>query len=299
MEESNPVDALEGTVATTQVVSAIAEVRTAVRKARSQALTIGLVPTMGALHAGHATLIRAARAETGFVIVSIFVNPTQFGPNEDLSRYPRTFEADQQLCAAEGTDLIFAPTPAEMYPPDSRTFVEVTGMQDELCGASRPGHFRGVATVVLKLFNIATPDVAYFGQKDAQQARIIQQIVRDLNLPINVRICPIVREEDGLALSSRNRYLNPVQRRQAVVLYQALEEARRAIQAGERDSERIQRILAKRVAGTAEALLDYAAVVDANSLRPVSFLQGSVLIALAVKFGETRLIDNVLLEIKV
>jgi pantoate--beta-alanine ligase len=292
------VDALEGTVATTQVVSTIAEVRTAVQKARSQALTIGLVPTMGALHAGHASLIRAARAEAGFVIVSIFVNPTQFGPNEDLSRYPRTFEADQQLCAAEGTDLIFAPTPAEMYPPDSRTFVEVTGMQDELCGASRPGHFRGVATVVLKLFNIATPDVAYFGQKDAQQARIIQQIVRDLNLPINVRICPIVREEDGLALSSRNRYLNPVQRRQAVVLYQALEEARRAIQAGERDSERIQRILAKRVAGTAEALLDYAAVVDANSLRPVSFLQGSVLIALAVKFGETRLIDNVKLEIK-
>ncbi len=269
------MDALEGTVATTQVVGAIAEVRTAVRKARSQALTIGLVPTMGALHAGHASLIRAARAETGFVIVSIFVNPTQFGPNEDLSRYPRTFEADQQLCAAEGTDLIFAPTPAEMYPP-----------------------FRGVATVVLKLFNIATPDVAYFGQKDAQQARIIQQMARDLDLSITVRICPIVREEDGLALSSRNRYLNPVQRRQAVVLYQALEEARRAIKAGERDAERIQQMLAKRVAGTAGALLDYAAVVDANSLRPVSLLEGSVLIALAVKFGETRLIDNFQLEIK-
>lgn len=292
------MDALEETVATTRVVGAITEVRTAVQKARSQGLTIGHVPTMGALHAGHASLIRAARAETGFVIVSIFVNPTQFGPNEDLSRYPRTFEADKQLCAAEGTDLIFAPTLAEMYSPHSRTFVEVTGLQDQLCGASRPGHFRGVATVVLKLFNIATPDLAYFGQKDAQQARIIQQVVRDLDLSLTVRVCPIVREEDGLALSSRNRYLNPVERRQAVVLYQALEEARRAIQAGERDAERIQRILAKRVAGTAGAWLDYAAVVDANSLRRVSLLEGSVLIALAVKFGETRLIDNVQLEIK-
>jgi pantoate--beta-alanine ligase len=292
------VNVLAGTVAATQVVSAIAEVRTTVQKARSQALTIGLVPTMGALHAGHASLIRAARAETGLVIVSIFVNPTQFGPNEDLNRYPRTFEADKHLCAAEGTDLIFAPTLAEMYPPHSRTFVEVTGLQDELCGASRPGHFRGVATVVLKLFNIATPDVAYFGQKDAQQAHIIQQMVRDLDLSISVRICPIVREEDGLALSSRNRYLNPVERRQAVVLYQALEEARRAIEAGERDAERIQRILANRVAGIRGALLDYAAVVDANSLRRVSLLEGSVLIALAVKFGETRLIDNFQLEIK-
>ncbi|MFL5242041.1 MAG: pantoate--beta-alanine ligase [Gemmataceae bacterium] len=278
-----------------KVVIGIEDVRSAIREARSQGLTIGYVPTMGALHAGHASLIRAARAETGFVVVSIFVNPTQFGPTEDLGRYPRAFEADERLCAAERTDLIFAPTAAEMYPSGFRTSVAVTGLQDALCGASRPGHFQGVATVVLKLFNIVTPDFAYFGQKDAQQARILQQMVRDLNLPINLRICPIVREEDGLALSSRNRYLSPTQRRQAVVLYQALQDARTAIDSGEQDGEIIRQNLVKRVTRTPGAVLDYAAVVDADCLQPVTRIQGTILIALAVRFGETRLIDNILI----
>src|SRR5262249_19807997 len=187
-------------------------------------------------HEGHASLIRAARAETGFVVVSVFVNPTQFGPNEDLSRYPRPWENDLETCRRERVDLVFRPEPATMYPPGYRTFVEVTGLQDVLCGASRPGHFRGVATVVLKLFNLVHPNVAYFGQKDAQQVRIIQQMVRDLDVPVAVRVCPTVREPDGLALSSRNRYLDPDQRRRAVVLYQSLEDVRRRVEAGERDA---------------------------------------------------------------
>jgi pantoate--beta-alanine ligase len=278
------------------LATTIPQTRTAVTAARAAGQTIGLVPTMGALHAGHASLIRAARAETGFVVVSIFVNPTQFGPNEDLNRYPRTFEADRELCQAEGADLIFLPSPAEMYPPDYRTYVEVTGLQDGLCGSDRPGHFRGVATVVLKLFTIVTPDLAYFGQKDAQQARIIEQMTRDLNLPLRIRTCPIVREPDGLALSSRNRYLNPTERRHAVVLYQALQEAEQAINQGERNPATLQQALIKRVAQTPNAVLDYAALVDAHTLQPVTTLQGKVLIALAVKFGSTRLIDNLVVS---
>jgi pantoate--beta-alanine ligase len=278
------------------LTTTIPATRAAITAARAAGKTIGLVPTMGALHAGHASLIRAARAETGFVVVSIFVNPTQFGPNEDLSRYPRTFDADRELCQAEGADLIFLPSPAEMYPPNYHTFVEVTGLQDGLCGTSRPGHFRGVATVVLKLFNIVTPDLAYFGQKDAQQARIIEQMTADLNLPLRIRTCPIVREPDGLALSSRNRYLNPTDRRHAVVLYQALREAEQAIAAGERSAETIRQLLTQRVQATPGAQLDYAALVEAQSLQPVTTLQGKTLIALAVKFGSTRLIDNIVVS---
>jgi pantoate--beta-alanine ligase len=274
------------------VVERIAAVRAAVAEARRRGRTVGLVPTMGALHEGHASLIRAARAESGFVVVSIFVNPTQFGPNEDFHRYPRPLEHDLDVCAREGTDLVFHPSVEEMYPPGFRTFAEVTELQDGLCGASRPGHFRGVVTVVLKLFHIVAPDVAYFGQKDAQQARIIQQMVRDLDVPVTVRVCPIVREPDGLALSSRNRYLDAEQRRQAVVLVQALEEARRRIEQGERDGAALQQGLAERIARTPGAVLDYAAVVDADSLRPLERLRGEVLLAVAVKFGATRLIDN-------
>lgn len=275
------------------VARTIAEVRSAVAAARGRGLSIGLVPTMGALHAGHASLIRAARLETGFVVVTIFVNPTQFGPNEDLARYPRTLDADLAVCEREGADLVFQPEPAVIYPAGFRTFVEVHGLQDVLCGASRPGHFRGVATVVLKLFNIVGPDLAYFGQKDAQQARIIEQLVRDLDVPIRLRICPIVREADGLALSSRNHYLDPDQRRHAVALHDALEEARRQITAGERDATRLRQLLTQRIAATPGALLDYAAVVDADTLQPIERIGGEVLIALAVKFGGTRLIDNV------
>jgi pantoate--beta-alanine ligase len=260
-------------------------------------LTIGLVPTMGALHEGHASLLRAAREETGFVVASIFVNPTQFGPNEDLERYPRTLDADLLWCQQEGVKLVFAPEPGTIYPPGFRTYVEVREFQDVLCGASRPGHFRGVATVVLKLLDIVQPDVAFFGQKDAQQARIIEQMVRDLDLPVRVRVCPIVREKDGLALSSRNRYLSPEERREATVLFRALTESRAMIEQGERDASRMQRHMARLVEATAGAVLDYAAVVNADTLRAVTPLRGKILLALAVRFGSTRLIDNMLVDV--
>jgi pantoate--beta-alanine ligase len=279
------------------VVTDIAPLREAVAAARRQGRTIGLVPTMGALHAGHLSLIEAARAETGYVVVSIFVNPTQFGPKEDFSRYPRPLERDLQLCGEAGVDLVFHPEPAVLYPPGYRTYVEVTGLQDVLCGASRPGHFRGVATIVLKLFNLVQPDRAYFGQKDAQQVRILQQMVRDLNVPVEVRVCTIVREADGLALSSRNQYLDAQQRRQATVLHRALAEARRRIEAGERDAAVLRQAMAQCIESTPGAVLDYAAVVDADSLEaPVQLVPGRpILLALAVKFGATRLIDNLLI----
>jgi pantoate--beta-alanine ligase len=282
---------------TPHISTTVEAVRQAVRQARGRTLSVGLVPTMGALHAGHTSLIRTGRAATDFVVVSIFVNPTQFGPNEDLARYPRPLEQDLRACAAEGANLVFVPEPAVIYPPGFRTYVEVHGFQDVLCGASRPGHFRGVATVVLKLFNIVQPDVAYFGMKDAQQVRVIEQLVDDLNVPVRIHRCPIVREPDGLALSSRNRYLNAEQREHATVLSRALGEVRRRVEAGERDADVLQRLLAERLAATPGARLDYAALVDFDTLHPVEQLRGTVLAALAVFFGTTRLIDNVLLTI--
>jgi pantoate--beta-alanine ligase len=279
------------------VVKTIDDARRVVATARAAGKRVGLVPTMGALHAGHASLIRAARAETGFVVVSIFVNPAQFGPNEDFARYPRSLEDDLELCGREGGDLVFLPEPRTMYPEGFCTFVEVTGLQDGLCGASRPGHFRGVATVVLKLFNIIQPDRGYFGQKDAQQVRLIQQLVRDLNLTLEVCVCPIVREPDGLALSSRNRCLDPDQRRQATALYQALQRAHAAVAAGQRDGQVLQRLVEERIASTRGALLDYAAVVDADTLQPQECLRGRILVALAVRFGSTRLIDNEIIKV--
>jgi pantoate--beta-alanine ligase len=283
---------------TPAVAATIEETRQAVADARRRGLSIGLVPTMGALHEGHASLIRSARRDTGFVVVSIFVNPTQFGPKEDLSRYPRPMVHDLALCAREGADLVFHPAPETIYPPGFCTNVEVTGLQDVLEGASRPGHFRGVATVVLKLFNIVQPDVAFFGQKDGQQARIIRQMVDDLNVPVEVRLCPTVREADGLALSSRNAYLDAGQRRNAVALSAALELGRALIEQGERDPRRVCGVMEARIAAAAGALLDYAAVVDADSLRPLDRLQGRVMLAVAVRFGGTRLIDNVLVDVK-
>jgi pantoate--beta-alanine ligase len=274
------------------VVGDIPALRQAVRGARNRGLSVGLVPTMGALHAGHLSLVAMARRQTDFVVVSIFVNPTQFGPHEDFERYPRSLEQDVAQCAGAGADLVFAPAPAVMYPPGYRTFVEVTGLQDVLCGPSRPGHFRGVATVVLKLLNQVQPDRAYFGQKDAQQARIIRQLVRDLDVPVEVVIGPTVREADGLALSSRNQYLDADQRRHATVLYRALEEARARVAAGERDATVLRQLLHDRIAATPGAVLDYAEVVDADTLAPLDHLRGPTLLALAVKFGDTRLIDN-------
>jgi pantoate--beta-alanine ligase len=280
------------------VAATIADARAAVAAARRAGRTVGLVPTMGALHAGHASLIRAARAETGFVVVSVFVNPTQFGPHEDLHRYPRPFADDVALAGKEGADLVFAPSVETVYPPGSRTFVEVTGLQDLLEGASRPGHFRGVATVVLKLFNIVLPDRAYFGQKDAQQVRVVRQMVADLNVPVEVRVCPTVREPDGLALSSRNRYLTPEQRRQAVVLSQALEDGRRLIAAGERSVARVEGVMATRIRLAAGAELDYARAVAADTLETPERLTGPTLLLVAARFGPTRLIDNMPIEVR-
>ncbi len=283
------------------VVETVEEVRSQVREARNLGHSIGFVPTMGALHEGHARLIEEARRESGFVVVSIFVNPTQFGPNEDFSRYPRTFEADRSRCAEAGADLIFAPGVAEMYPTkraELATFVEVPGLSDVLEGASRPGHFRGVATVVLKLFAIVGPDVAYFGAKDYQQQRVIRQMAADLRLPVEIRTVPTVREPDGLAMSSRNRYLSPEERSAAVVLWQALTEAKEAVTAGERDGDRVRQILTERIESQRLAHLDYAAVVDAETLEPALSLSAGqrVVGLLAVRFGTTRLIDNAVLR---
>ncbi len=279
------------------VAASVKETHRAVVEARRRGLSIGLVPTMGALHEGHASLIRAARQQTGFVVVSIFVNPTQFGPQEDLSRYPRPLEQDIDVCGREGADFVFHPEPATIYPPGFRTYVEVTDLQDVLEGAARPGHFRGVATVVLKLFNIVRPDVAFFGQKDGQQARIIRQMVADLNVPVEVRVCPTVRAADGLALSSRNAYLDAEQRRQATVLHAALELGRSLIEGGERDPVPVRYAMEARIGAAPGAVVDYATVVDADSLRPPERLGGRVMLAVAVRLGSTRLIDNVLVDV--
>ncbi|HKB40741.1 MAG TPA: pantoate--beta-alanine ligase, partial [Gemmataceae bacterium] len=271
--------------------------RRACDEVRARGQRVGLVPTMGALHAGHVALVTEALRHAAFVVVSVFVNPTQFGPNEDFARYPRPFERDREVCRSEGVDLILAPERETVYPEGFSTWVQVEGMQDVFEGASRPGHFRGVCTVVLKMFSMVGPDIAYFGQKDAQQVIVLKRMVRDLNVPVEVRVCPTVREADGLALSSRNVYLDLEQRRHAVALFQALGAAREQVSRGERDAGRVQWSLAEHIQATAGAVLDYAAVVDAASLRPLESLSGKILLALAVRFGATRLIDNLVLEI--
>jgi len=277
----------------------IRDVRSAVASARREGKIVGLVPTMGALHAGHARLIERCRAESGFVVVSIFVNPTQFGPNEDYQRYPRTIENDLNVCRDAGADLIFAPSVSTMYPRGaSSTFVEVPGLSEKLEGASRPGHFRGVATVVLKLFEIVRPDLAFFGEKDYQQLLVIRRMVDDLNVPVEIRPVPTVREEDGLALSSRNRYLDPDQRRAARVLSQALQRAKQAVADGERSADRVRQILRERIELEGWANLDYAEVADAETLDPATEVGAGLraVALLAVRFGTTRLIDNAILS---
>lgn len=280
----------------TPVCNSIAEIREAVAKAKRAGQRVGFVPTMGALHAGHAGLIRASRTESDYTVVSIFVNPTQFGPNEDFTRYPRTFEADRQLCAAVGANVIFAPTSEEMYPAGSRTFVEVTGLQDVLCGRSRPGHFRGVATVVMKLFQIVQPDLAFFGQKDAQQVAIIRRMIIDMNLPMSLHVVPTVREPDGLAMSSRNRYLDPSQRQNATCLVRALRRAESLLKTGERSVTAIEQAMAETITPTPGAKLDYAEVRDAETLDAITVLSRPAIAAVAVYFGTTRLIDNTVLS---
>ena len=279
----------------TPVVATIAEVRAAVAAARRDGSVVGLVPTMGALHAGHAALIRAARERHGatFVVVSIFVNPTQFGPHEDFSKYPRTLDADRQVCADAGADLVWAPTAAEMYPPGFSTFVEVTDLQDTLEGASRPGHFRGVCTVVTKLLTAVGPDLAVFGAKDYQQAAVIRRMVADLNLPVTIRVEPTVREPDGLALSSRNRYLSPAERAAAPGIHRALRAVGDRAAAGERNVSVLESHLRAGLAAVPGGRVDYARVVDADTLGPLTTLDRPAVAVVAVYLGSTRLIDNV------
>jgi pantoate--beta-alanine ligase len=266
------------------------------RQARGENRIIGLVPTMGALHAGHLALVERARRECSPVITSIFVNPKQFGPKEDLAKYPRTFAADSEKFSAAGVDSLFAPEPAEMYPSDFRTYVNVDGLSDRLEGRSRPGHFRGVTTVVLKLLEIVQPNFAYFGRKDAQQARLISQMTRDLNLDAEIVVCPIVREADGLALSSRNAYLNAEERKAATVLYRSLIAAREEISAGTRDALQLQSTVQGVLAAEPLAAVDYAEVVDAETFESVTRISRPCYVLLAVFLGKTRLIDNLYIE---
>jgi pantoate--beta-alanine ligase len=266
------------------------------REARAKNRVIGLVPTMGALHPGHFSLIRAAQTDCSPVVVSIFVNPKQFGPSEDFQKYPRSFEADRAALENLGVDYLFAPTPEEMYPSDFRTVVAVSGLSDKLEGRSRPGHFQGVTTVVLKLLEIVQPGFAYFGRKDAQQARIIRQMALDLNLDAQIVVRPILREPDGLALSSRNVYLQGDDRRAATALHRSLEAVQQEIAAGQRDVLRLLVVLRRVLDAEPGIALDYAEIVDAETLEPVVNLRGSCLILLAAKLGKTRLIDNALVE---
>jgi len=279
-----------------QVVTTVAELRRTLEPVRKSGRRIGLVPTMGALHEGHLSLVRAAREECDYTVVSIYVNPTQFGPKEDFAKYPRTLQTDLEALAPYGVELVLAPQDEEVYPPGHSTFVEVGGVARPLEGEHRPGHFRGVATVVLKLFNMVQPQVAYFGRKDYQQALVVQRMVADLDVPVEVRVCPTVRERDGLALSSRNAYLSPAARQRALVLWQSLERARRLVAAGQRDAREVIRQMREIIHTAEDAQIDYVALADPYSLEPVESIDGPTLAALAVKIEGTRLIDNCLLE---
>ncbi|MBQ8919337.1 MAG: pantoate--beta-alanine ligase [Acidaminococcaceae bacterium] len=283
-----------------KLVKTVAELQAIVKEVKKSGKTIGLVPTMGALHEGHASLIKAAHAENDFTVVSDFVNPTQFGPTEDLDAYPRTLDHDCELAEAMGADVLFAPSPKEMYPSKDMTWVEVTGdITKVLCGRTRPIHFRGVATVVSKLFNLAQPDKAYFGQKDAQQAQVLKRMVKDLFFPLEIRVMPIIREADGLAKSSRNVYLNPAERKAAVILNQALKKAEAAFAAGERSSEKLVALTTEMIKSEPMSNIDYVEMYQLPELTaPEKDISTDHLLAVAVKFGTTRLIDNVVLQVK-
>lgn len=278
-----------------KIVEKIQEVQKLVAEAKKAGQTIGLVPTMGALHEGHFSLIKTAKQQTDFVVVSIFVNPTQFGPTEDIDKYPRTLDADAAGCEKNGADVIFAPTANEIYPQKNITWVNIEKLDQPLCGKNRPGHFRGVATVCTKLFNIAQPDIAFFGQKDAQQSIIIQRLVADLNMPLKIVVCPTVRENDGLAMSSRNKYLNADERKDAVLLYAALQEAEILIAAGLRDSKKIIGEMEKIINLSSRTKIDYISIVHAQTLEDIERVEGKTLIAMAVKIGPARLIDNIII----
>lgn len=279
------------------ITRTISETRAAIAQARAQGKRIGFVPTMGYLHEGHLKLIDIAKQHSDFIVVSIFVNPTQFGPQEDFAAYPRDFERDRKLCEARGADLIFSPEVSEMYPERSLIIFQIEKLADRLCGAHRPGHFNGVVLVVSKLFNIVQPDIAVFGQKDAQQLIIIKRLVQDLNFPVKIIAAPTVREPDGLAMSSRNVYLSPEQRAQSTALYKSLQKAKALIESGERDAKKIIAEMEQLIATASEAKIDYIEIVGVRDLQSVERLDGQIVIALAVYFGKARLIDNIVLEV--
>jgi pantoate--beta-alanine ligase len=278
-------------------VATINELKKMIKEARGKGQRVGFVPTMGYFHEGHLSLIRRAKEENELVVVSLFVNPIQFGPKEDLASYPRDLKRDQELASGAGADILFTPEASEMYPANYQTYVEVTEAAQGLCGASRPGHFRGVATVVLKLFNIVAADRAYFGEKDAQQLRVIRRMAADLNLGLEIIGCPIIREKDGLAMSSRNVYLNPQERQAALVLSRALQAARQLMEAGERDQQVISRRMKDVFGAEPLAVVDYIEIISSDTLKPLTLLTGEVLIAVAAKVGKTRLIDNMTFQI--
>jgi pantoate--beta-alanine ligase len=279
-----------------EIIRTTAWMKQVARGARAKERILGLVPTMGALHEGHLSLVREAQKQCSPVVVSIFVNPAQFGPGEDFKKYPRTFDADRAALEDLRVDYLFAPPPEEIYPLGFRTAVEVEGLGDKLEGRSRPGHFRGVTTVVLKLFEIAQPRLAFFGRKDAQQARIIRQMAADLNLDAEIAVCPIVREADGLALSSRNTYLKDGERQSATALYRSLDAVRREVAKGERDAARLIAAMRRVIDAEPGVALDYAEIVDADTFEPVVSLRGTCYALVAARVGATRLIDNALIE---
>jgi pantoate--beta-alanine ligase len=279
-----------------KIYTSIDEMRSASRAARQSGRRLGLVPTMGALHEGHLSLVRAARSSADIVAASIFVNPTQFGPNEDLAKYPRSFERDRDLLQSEGVELLFAPSVEEMYPAGAVTWVTVEELSNKLDGRSRPRHFRGVTTVVSKLFHIVEPDVAFFGQKDAAQVAIIRRMVRDLNLPVHITVCPIVREPDGLAMSSRNAYLDPEQRKEALVLQRSLLVVQQLIEQGESSASNLIVAGRQEFADKPSVRLDYFEIVNPDTLDPIQAIEDHALIAVAAYVGSTRLIDNLLIR---
>ena len=279
------------------LVRTVEEMKALSRRWREEGKTIGFVPTMGYLHEGHLSLVRRAREENDRVVVSIFVNPTQFGPNEDYNRYPRDLDRDMKLLEPIGVDAVFYPSVEEMYPEGYRTYVEVVGITDKLCGASRPGHFRGVCTVCTKLFNIVMPHRAYFGKKDFQQYVVIKNMVRDLNMDIEIVPMPIVREPDGLAMSSRNTYLSPEERQAATCLYRSLKRAVELFESGERDASKIREEVVRIIEAEPLARIDYVEVVDPETFEPVERVEKGTLVALAVFVGPARLIDNVQLGV--
>ncbi|MCZ6681752.1 MAG: pantoate--beta-alanine ligase [Planctomycetota bacterium] len=281
-----------------ETVTSVEHLRSAVADARSANRTIGFVPTMGALHAGHLSLIEAARRNGDFTIVSIFVNPTQFGPGDDFDRYPRTLDADRAICDAAAAQVLFVPQHEDVYPKGDQTRVRPGPLADGLCGPFRPGHFEGVCTVVAKLFGLVQPDVAYFGQKDAQQVAIIRRMVIDLRMPLRIEACPIVREPDGLALSSRNAYLEPDQRGRSLCLYQALTTGRDMLRAGESVNDAVA-AMRERLERTSGVSVDYVSVVDPDSLDPVTDTKSRLMVAGAIRIGSCRLIDNVLMDLSV